>query len=130
VVDERPVDERPVDARPVDAADDPVISVDRLARALTIKDHPTVRVERGLALQSIGRYAEAIVDYTDALARPGADHDLLLYRRGQCHARIGALRAARRDLIACAELGGPHAFAAMNALGRLYRSLGAAFETG
>jgi lipoprotein NlpI len=71
---------------------------------------------RGVARQTLGRWQEAVDDFTAALEVTGEEPDLL-FERGRSRLRLGLLDDARRDLTRALELdGAPERHADVHAL--------------
>jgi tetratricopeptide (TPR) repeat protein len=71
--------------------------------------NPDLLYNRGFVQAAAGQLEDAIADYTLALADAEADHSVLLYQRGRCHAALGLRAAAHDDLAAHLALGdSPH----------------------
>lgn len=66
-------------------------------------DYAPARFSRGLALQRLGKHAEAIADF-DVLVEKEPKNDLILWRRGYSNLKAGHYDAAFADLQKSAEL--------------------------
>lgn len=82
-----------------------------LTEAIGLTDEPSLRANRALAYQDLGRHREALGDLDAALAAGAEDPDLL-YRRGMSRHALGDTAAARADwlehLARCGDSGSPY----------------------
>ncbi len=73
-------------------------AIQDLSHALELEENPTVLYNRGIAYQTLGRWQEAINDFTQALALSDEEEQDILTRRSFCSTQLGDTDQARQDL--------------------------------
>ena len=80
-------------------------AINDLSHALATGVDATILYNRGFAYQAMGRWQEAIADYTQALALEDADKQELFYQRAVCYLQENQPDLAQQDFEVHLEMG-------------------------